>query len=57
MLPLYQIAIAAFQFSYWIGLLFPLDYSLFSMIIVSDRSWSAPLLKVIFSVPEADDTV
>ena len=38
--PLYQIAIAAFQLSYQMGLLFPLHYSLFSMIIISNSSWT-----------------
>ena len=36
---LYRIAITAFQLLYWIGLLFPLDYSLFNMIIVTLRFW------------------
>ena len=81
---LYRTAIAAFQYLYQIGFLFPfpvdtvrklsvhktfrrrpgrllnvlstfnlcpvsmeLDYSLFSMIIISDSSWNTPLLKVI----------
>ena len=51
MFPLCQIDIITFQLSYEIGLLFPLEYSLFSMIIVSDSSWNAPLLKVIRTVP------
>ena len=42
--PLYRLA----QLSYWIGLLFPLDCSLFSMIIVWDSSWIAPFLKLCF---------
>ena len=48
MFPLYRIVIVAFRLSYWIGLLFPLDCLSFTMIIVSDSSWSAPILKVTF---------
>ena len=47
MLPLYPRAILAFKLSYRTGLLFPSDYSLSSMIIVSDSSRNAPLLKKI----------
>ena len=47
--PLYRIAIVAFQRVYRIGPLFSLDYSLFSLIIVSDSSWNALYLKFICS--------
>ena len=37
MFTLYWIALVAFQFLYWIGFLFLLNYSLFNIIIASDR--------------------
>ena len=49
--PLYRIAIVAFQLLYRIGFLFPLDYSLISIIILSDSNCNARLLKLIRSAP------
>ena len=42
----YRIVIAPFQFSYQIGLLFPLEQIFFGMIFVTERGWKAPILKV-----------
>ena len=49
--PLYRIAIVAFQLLYRIGFLFPLDYSLISIIILSDSNCNACLLKLIRPAP------
>ena len=49
----YQIAILPFQFSYWIGLLFPLEHTFFGMIFVTERSWKAPILKVIRGISDS----
>ena len=51
MFPLYRIAIVGFQLLCRIGPLFPVDYSLFSMVFASDSSWNAPPLKFIRSAP------
>ena len=51
MFPLYHIAIVSFQLLYRIGFLFPLDYSLISMVILSDSNCDARFLKVICPVP------
>ena len=50
MLPSYRIAMAPFQFSYRIGLLFPLEHIFFGMIFVTERGWNAPIVKVIRGV-------
>ena len=47
MFPLYQIAMTLFQFSYRIGLLFPLESIFFDMIFVTERGWNTPIRKVI----------
>ena len=50
MFPLYRIAAAAFQLLYRIGFLFPLDYSLIIMIILSDSNYKPETsLTVLFS--------
>ena len=36
-----------FQFSYQIGLLFPLENIFFGMIFVTERGWNTPIRKVI----------
>ena len=41
MFPLYRIVVVVFQLLHRINPLFSLDYSLFSMIIISDSSWNA----------------
>ena len=48
MFPSYQIAIAPFQFSYRIGLLFPLVQIFYGLIFVTEGGWNAPILKVMF---------
>ena len=53
MFPSYGIAIAPFQFSYRIGLLFPLKRSFFGMIFITERGWNAPILKVIRGVSDS----
>ena len=53
MFPSYQIARAPFQFSYRIGLLFPLEHNFFGMIFVTERGWNAPILKVIRGVSDS----
>ena len=55
MFPSYRIAMAPFQFSYRIGLLFPLEHIFFGMIFVTERGWNAPILKVIRGVSIAID--
>ena len=52
MFPSYQIAMAPFQFLYQIGLLLPLEHIFFSMILVRERGWNAPILKVIQDVSD-----
>ena len=53
MFPSYRIAMALFQFSYRIGLLFPLEHIFFGMIFVTERGWNAPILKVIQGVSDS----
>ena len=53
MFPSYRIAMAPFQFSYRIGLLFPLEHIFFGMIFVTERGWNAPILKVIRGVSDS----
>ena len=48
-------AMPLFQFSYRIGLLFPLEHIFFGMIFVTERGWSAPILKMIRGVSIAID--
>ena len=50
MFPSYRIAMSPFQFSYRIGLLFPLENIFFGMIFVTERGWNAPILEVIRGV-------
>ena len=50
MFPSFQIAIALFQFSYWIGLLFSLDQVFFGRTFVKERGWNALIPKVIQGV-------
>ena len=50
MFPSYRIAMAPFQFSYRIGLLFPLGNIFFSMIFATEGVWNAPILEVIRGV-------
>ena len=45
--PSYRTVITPFQFSYQIGLLFPLEQIFFGMIFVTERGWNAPILEVI----------
>ena len=51
--PSYQIAIAPFQFSYRIGLLFPLEHIFFGMIFITEKGCNAPILKVIRGVSDS----
>ena len=44
---------APFQFSYQIGLLFPLEHIFFGMIFVTERGWNAAILKVIRGVSDS----
>ena len=53
MFPSYQIAIAPFQFSYRIGLLFPLEHIFFGMIFITEKGCNAPILKVIRGVSDS----
>ena len=53
MFPSYRIAVAPFQFSYRIGLLFPLERIFFGMIFITERGWNAPILKVIRGVSDS----
>ena len=53
MSPSYRIAMAPFQFSYRIGLLFPLEHIFFGMIFVAERGRDAPILKVIWGVSDS----
>ena len=53
MFPSYRIAIAPFQFSYRIGLLFALEQIFFGMILITERGWNPPILKVIRGVSDS----
>ena len=53
MFPSYRIAMAPFQFSYRIGLLFPLEHIFWGMIFVMERGWNALILKVIRGVSDS----
>ena len=53
MFPAYRIAMTSFQFSYGIGLLFPLEHIFFSTIFVTERGWNATILKVIRGVSDS----
>ena len=55
MFPLYPIAIPPFQFSYRIGLLFPLERMFFGMIFIMEKGWNPPILKVIRTYQVATD--
>ena len=55
MFPLYRIAIPPFQFSYRIGLLFPLERIYFGMIFIMEKGWNPPILKVIRTYQVATD--
>ena len=54
MFPSYRIAIASFQFSYRIDLLFPLERIFFGMIFITEKGWNAPMLKVIRGVSDSN---
>ena len=53
MFPSYRIAIAPFQFSYRIGFLFALEQIFFGMILITERGWNPPILKVIRGVSDS----
>ena len=53
MFPSYRIAMAPFQFSYRIGLLFPLEHIFWGMIFVMERGWNALILEVIRGVSDS----
>ena len=53
MFPSYRIAMAQFQFSYQIGLLFSLEHIFFGMILVMERGWNLPILKLIRGVSDS----
>ena len=48
----YRIGMTPFQFSYRIGLLFPLEHIFSGMIFVTKRRWNAPILKVVRRVSD-----